>query len=248
MTQCFCVFSAVSTSCQHSSSGDGRRHLRSGVLTGLHRRDADRHVPAPGRRGEDQVEVFFGAHALEVAVAAGVAGGFRDGRRPPSTVARGLPFSGTMSHTARISTPSIFRKLRTWAEPMPPTADEADSHLVQWRCGEEIARGRAKPASRRGAAGQTDPAQGGTQAGDGTQLQKIAAIGLGRIVHGLMSSQLAAVVHLVRCTDIEHHTARDAGWQRAKVPAPRGGAQSQRARWSPRWSSWPPALAAGLAD
>ncbi len=52
--------------------GGGRRDLRGRVLPVLHGRHADRHVPAPGRGREDQVQILLLAHTHEVRVATGV--------------------------------------------------------------------------------------------------------------------------------------------------------------------------------
>ena len=51
---------------------DRGRHLDRRVLPGLHRLDADRNVPSPGSRIEDEVDVVALAETLEVRLAPGV--------------------------------------------------------------------------------------------------------------------------------------------------------------------------------
>src|SRR5690606_5382185 len=98
--------------------GDGHRHLGRRVLPVAHRGEAHGCVPFPGGGGEDEVQVLLLTHAAEVFRPAGVGLGC-----PASTTHFWMraAFSGTMSHTARISTPSMRRKLRTWLAPWCPT-------------------------------------------------------------------------------------------------------------------------------
>ncbi len=127
--------------------GHRRRDFGGRVLPVFHRRQHDRHVKLPGRRVEDEIEVFAFAEALEVARPAGVDRGRRlagvgDGLgRPvgafrPDVAHGGNAAAGDLEQVANV--PGALP-----ADADEPDADGVDGSRREAGCGSRLRRRRA---------------------------------------------------------------------------------------------------------
>ena len=185
----------------------GGRHLGRGVLAVLHRRHADRDVPLPRRRREDQVQILLGAQALEVALPAGVEGGRSATglRHPRRRLLRAL------GHDVadRLDLDALDAdEVADVSTALQAHSDESDADDVHGRRGEGR-RGRGRETGRNpaefhagteGAASgrlpgrsagrgvgsaRGQPAGGGDPDPEGAELEEIAAMEVGGLLRGV---------------------------------------------------------------
>ena len=162
--------------------GHGRGHFGRGVLAVLHGREAHGHVPLPGRRGHDQVELLGLAHPLEVPRAVGIAGrlglpGLDD------------PFLGPLD----VGRPDVADGLDLDAFDVEVVLDvgrahaaDADEPDLDGGDGRGLELGPGLPRGRGGIpAFETEPGHGRTQAGRRPDLEEIPSAGvLAVVAHG----------------------------------------------------------------
>ena len=125
--------------------GVGGGDLGDRMLAVLHGGDADGDVPAPGGRRVDQVEVLFGAEALEVGLSVGVERGsgvsrlFDDGGRAFGVLCADIADGG--DHAAVDANQVVHM-----SGAHPADAHVANSHLLDGRGGEGLRRSRTQTA------------------------------------------------------------------------------------------------------
>ncbi len=165
---------------------DGGGHLGGRVLARFHRGDTHGHVPFPRRGGEDEIEIFGLAQALEIARAARVRG-----RRRPAVLFAGVLnvldlVRDDVADRLDLDAGNLHEAVEDVMRAHPADADEAHAHALQRRRG-EVAVGRgAEPLRRRGAVAPAGRlAAGGAErreAGERGQAEEIAPrVGLSAI-------------------------------------------------------------------
>ena len=115
-----------------------RGHFGGRVFAVLHRGEQHRHVPLPRRRRVHEVEILLGAHALEVARPARVAGGFRLVRRHGHVLrARDLPVDDVADGFELDA--FDLEQVGDVHAPHSAHPHEADAHALERWCSEQSA-------------------------------------------------------------------------------------------------------------
>ncbi len=132
----------------------GRRHLRGRVLAGRHGRHTDRHVPLPRARGvDDQVELLGLAEALEVGLAARVAGRLGLAGRGRHVLAFGDALGDEVADGLDLDAVESQQEAQKVSPPVAD-ADEPHAYPFQWRSLHLDGLSRvARPPHRPGRAG-----------------------------------------------------------------------------------------------
>ena len=209
------------------------------VLAVLHGRDADGDVPAPGGRRVDEVEVLFGAEALEIGLAIGVE---RRARVPRLFDEAGRALRVLLADVAdggdhaAVDAHEIADVRRAHAA----DADVADAYLVDGGRGEGLAGRGADAAwdprgSRDGSlcrAGVAASVQGASRDAEGAGLEEVPAVESAWAVWipGAAAHLFASVVVDVACSPALHSRSCDRSCHRLSVIVLESGVQRQQRR------------------